>query len=138
MSEPIVKFDPNGKAPIVSYDVPDKTAYDGRNGIELKLPPLNPQDPAAPHEYFNAAASTPPPQRQSFLGQPVSTVEQQVRAALQTGVYDRRFFPNIVIRTNSLRVLASTSVFGSESNEVQEAVSASANNIPAPPLRSLI
>ena len=71
MGEPIVKLDPGGKAPIVSYNVPDKTAYDGRNIIELKLPPLNPDNPDAPHDYFNAAASTAPAQRKSFVGLPV-------------------------------------------------------------------
>jgi hypothetical protein len=111
MGEPIANLDPGGKASIVSYNVPDKTAYDGRNTIEFKLPPLNPDDPEAPHEYFNTAASTPPT-RQTLID--IADIEARVRAALQTGVYDRRIFPNIVTPTNTLRVLAPTSVFGAE------------------------
>jgi hypothetical protein len=38
MSEPLVKLDPAGKPPILSYNVPDSTSYSGRNGIVLELP----------------------------------------------------------------------------------------------------
>lgn len=37
MTEPLVKLDPAGEPPIVSYNVPDSTSYSGRNGIVLDL-----------------------------------------------------------------------------------------------------
>jgi len=112
MSEPIIKLDPGGKAPIVSYNVPDTTAYDGRHVIELKLPPLNADNPDGPHDYFAVPSPLKPEQRDPIAGQPLETIEARVRTALQTGVYDRGLFPNIATPTNSLRVLAPTSIFG--------------------------
>ncbi|MGW7386562.1 hypothetical protein [Streptomyces sp. NPDC054794] len=37
MAEPISKFDPNGKASVLSYNVPEPTSYSGRNIIALDL-----------------------------------------------------------------------------------------------------
>ncbi len=48
--EPMVKLDPNGKAPILSYNVPEPTSYAGRHVVELKFAP----------EIFTAAATTVP------------------------------------------------------------------------------
>jgi len=31
IGEPIIKLDPNGKASIISFNVPDATRYNGRN-----------------------------------------------------------------------------------------------------------
>ena len=33
--EPMIKLEPGGKAPILSYNVPEPTSYSGRNFIEL-------------------------------------------------------------------------------------------------------
>jgi hypothetical protein len=48
--EPMIKLDPGGKAPILSYNVPEPTSYAGRHVVELKFPA----------EIFTAAATTVP------------------------------------------------------------------------------
>src|SRR5688572_29102510 len=37
-SEPMIKLDPSGQAPILSYNVPEPTSYAGRNFIDLGIP----------------------------------------------------------------------------------------------------
>ena len=111
--EPMAKFDPGGKAPIISYNVPDRTAYDGRHIIELALPVFGTDSAGGPASYFNSAAFAPPTDRQQFAGQSIDAIESSVRAAFQTGAFDPKAFPNIATRTNTLRVLAPTSIFGS-------------------------
>src|SRR5262245_35225985 len=44
--EPMIKLEPGGTAPILSYNVPEPTSYTGRHVIELELP----------QEWFNDAA----------------------------------------------------------------------------------
>lgn len=39
MAEPLIRLDPDGRAPLLRYDVPEPTSYSGRNLIELDLPP---------------------------------------------------------------------------------------------------
>ncbi|MBO9598395.1 MAG: hypothetical protein J7559_11340, partial [Cohnella sp.] len=36
--EPMIKLQPGGSAPIISYNVPEPTAYSGRNFIDLAFP----------------------------------------------------------------------------------------------------
>jgi hypothetical protein len=38
MAEPLIKLEPNGTAPVISYNVPERTAQTGRNYIVLELP----------------------------------------------------------------------------------------------------
>lgn len=49
--EPMIKLDPGGVAPILSYNVPEPTSYAGRHVIELQLPA----------NFFTPAASAVPP-----------------------------------------------------------------------------
>ena len=37
VAPPLVSFDPSGAAPLLSYNVPEPTAYAGRSYIELDL-----------------------------------------------------------------------------------------------------
>ena len=38
MSEPVIKLDTQGKASVISYNVPEGTSYSGTNIIELDFP----------------------------------------------------------------------------------------------------
>ncbi|HEV8362250.1 MAG TPA: hypothetical protein VGQ52_01930 [Gemmatimonadaceae bacterium] len=49
--EPMIKLEPGGTAPILSYNVPEPTSYTGRHILELEFPP----------EWFTAAALEVPP-----------------------------------------------------------------------------
>lgn len=52
MAEPMIRLDPNGTAPVLSYNVPEPTSYTGRHVIELEFPA----------EWFtDAAREVPPP-----------------------------------------------------------------------------
>ncbi len=37
-NEPMIKLEPGGKAPILSYNIPEPTSYSGRNFIGLQFP----------------------------------------------------------------------------------------------------
>jgi hypothetical protein len=39
MTEPMIKLEPNGQAPVISYKLPEATSYAGRHYIELDLAP---------------------------------------------------------------------------------------------------
>lgn len=50
MAEPVIKFDTQGKAAVISYNVPEPTSYSGKNVIELVFP----------DEYFTPIAKKVP------------------------------------------------------------------------------
>lgn len=65
---PMIRFDPAGQAPILSYNVPDATSYHGRNLIELEFPedffvpalrakPARPADPPGGKAVKQTAAA---------------------------------------------------------------------------------
>ncbi len=58
-TEPLIKFEPGGKAPVLNYNVPEPTAYSGRNFIALDFSadyfkpnaferPIRPDEPTKP------------------------------------------------------------------------------------------
>ncbi|GHE62902.1 hypothetical protein GCM10018785_34810 [Streptomyces longispororuber] len=82
MGEPISKFDPAGKASILSYNVPEPTSYTGRNIIAFDLAgPLT--------DWFVGAAFKAPERNSSFA----AVTPEQVAEALRTG--DLKMFPGI-------------------------------------------
>lgn len=93
--EPMIKLEPGGKAPILSYNVPEPTSYTGRNLIELKFP----------QEYFKPALSaelkksalTP------LVGLEFSALQTAVASAMKTGFADKKIFPNVRTMTGTLR-----------------------------------
>ena len=40
-NEPMIRLEPTGTAPVISYDVPESTSYAGPNFIDLQLPGNN-------------------------------------------------------------------------------------------------
>ncbi|MFF4403238.1 hypothetical protein ACFY2W_26985 [Streptomyces sp. NPDC001262] len=89
MGEPITKFDPNGKASILSYNVPEPTSYSGRSIIALELTgPLS--------DWFVPAAFAPPSRTAGVQpGVPAAApvTADQVATSLRTG--DLSMFPGI-------------------------------------------
>ncbi len=86
MSEPIIKLDSNGKATVISYNVPEPTSYTGRNVIELEFD----------EDIFTDLAKSVPEGRQADLS--TDDVEAAIEAAEETGVMDEAVFPNVAIR----------------------------------------
>jgi hypothetical protein len=120
MTDPMMQLDPNGKAPILSYNVPEPTSYSGRNGIALVLD-------GTPNDWFieQATASAQTAGR-TPIGELAEVTTSEVADALRTG--NAKIFPSIaapsathaglfhaqtsVQRSNGLLDAATTSVLG--------------------------
>ncbi|WP_435218305.1 hypothetical protein [Streptomyces sp. bgisy034] len=83
MAEPITKFDPSGKAAVLSYNVPEPTSYSGRNIIAL--------DVSNPKEWFLDSAFKGPERTPPQTLRQLAAVD--VAAMLRTG--DLKTFPGI-------------------------------------------
>ncbi|MFF5180045.1 hypothetical protein ACFY2Q_18645 [Micromonospora sp. NPDC000316] len=79
---PLVALESGGEATVLSYNVPEPTAYPGRNLIDL------PFDAS----YFTATAAQAP-DRVDLAGRPLGEVVGVVRDSLSTGYLDPRVFP---------------------------------------------
>ena len=77
-SAPLVQLEAGGAAPVLRYDIPEPTAYDGKNLIEL----------AFEEDVFNDAARQMPTfgGLNSLQGKPVDVVKAAVQGFLRTGV----------------------------------------------------
>lgn len=97
--EPMIKLDPEGRAPILSYSLPEPTSYSGRNFIELIYP----------EDYFKPELRKPPP-RTPTAGQDPSVLTSAVATAMKNGLADRKLFPNLGGRGAPVRFVDSSSV----------------------------
>ncbi|WCN78928.1 hypothetical protein [Micromonospora sp. LH3U1] len=79
---PLVALETGGVATVLSYNVPEPTAYPGRNLIDL------PFDAS----YFTSAVAQAP-DRLTLEGRPIGEVIGIVRDSLTTGYLDPRVFP---------------------------------------------
>ena len=82
MSEPIIKMDAEGKASVISYNVPEPTSYSGRNIIELEFN----------ENIFTAAAKTVPSNRQTPPTE--EALSEALDNARNLGVIDTGILPN--------------------------------------------
>jgi len=85
--EPMIKLEPGGTAPILSYNVPEPTSYAGRNFIELDFDAT----------YFKDSVKQRPPssERTPIGDMSGSAAEAAVVNALSTGFADTSLFPTI-------------------------------------------
>jgi hypothetical protein len=90
-SEPLVRLgSDSGKAPVISYNVPEPTSYSGRNFIELKF-----ENDKKTRQMFKAEVL-----RAIDRSQRVQTFRQgitleQVEAAMKNGFYSKQIFPHV-------------------------------------------
>lgn len=97
MSEkPLITLDPKGKAPIISYNIPEPTSYVGRNFIELDFP----------SNYFMSSATK--------LGQRIGNrnpalIKAAVANALKKGMFDSSFFGRVRLSSDKIKKLKKTS-----------------------------
>jgi len=87
MADPMLKLDPQGKAPILSYNVPEPTSYSGRNGIVLDF------GDEPPEKIFTDAALKPPGDARTPIDKLTAVPADSVAEALRVG--DPKMFPNI-------------------------------------------
>jgi hypothetical protein len=98
---PLMAFDPAGKAPILSYNVPEPTQYTGRNMVFLEFD----------QDVFSGAAHEPPGESERMpLAKLRDLKDDVVLTKLRVG--DRSVFPNIVspAATHSVLFSAQTQV----------------------------
>lgn len=86
MADPMMQLDPQGKAPLLSYNVAEPTSYTGRSGIALELP-------GSPQDWFVEAAANDGGDGRIPIDQLQNATPGQVAEALRTG--DERIFPSI-------------------------------------------
>lgn len=82
MAEPIAEMDTQGKASVISYNVPEPTSYSGSHLIELIFP----------ESYFNAAAKKIPEGRKVKVSD--SELDKAVNTGFTTGFFRPDMFPN--------------------------------------------
>lgn len=96
MAEPLIVLEPGGKAPFLSYNIPEPTSYSGRNYIELDYPAAVFTEKAFERPADSVRAPLPDIDPATM----VATVE----AAMHSGFADRRLFPNVRLRRGDLRL----------------------------------
>ncbi|MDN4523969.1 hypothetical protein [Fictibacillus fluitans] len=99
--EPMIKLQPDGKAPILSYNVPEPTKYSGRNYIELEIP----------SEYF----------KEHTKKKPEKTVKNKVQELDPTVLKDRigRLIKGVGFEPELLK---NNDLINSDSNPIMEFV----------------
>ena len=97
-NEPMIKLEPGGKPPILSYNVPEPTSYSGTNLIELEQ---------FGDDYFKPAMKEKPPKtvRTPLKDLDFATSRSAVLSSMKTGFSDRKLFPNIKTTTGTLRIM---------------------------------
>lgn len=95
--DPMIRLEEGGKAPVISYNVPEPTSYSGRNMIEI---PVN-------ENYFKPALRRPPSsatQRRRLRGDR-DQLSSSVETALKSGFSSPSLMPNAVLKTPRLRMV---------------------------------
>ncbi|GJM42170.1 MAG: hypothetical protein DHS20C20_24520 [Ardenticatenaceae bacterium] len=98
--EPLIKLDPGGKAPILSYNVPEPTTYAGRNFIELDI--LDENEDSA-DVYLPKAFELPKEERDTVADLNINEIQSTVATAMRTGFANKKLFPNIQLTSGTLR-----------------------------------
>jgi hypothetical protein len=96
-NEPLIKLEPGGKAPILSYNIPEPTSYSGQNFIELEFPDT----------YFQPGTMEKPSEavRTPLKNMDYSTLVSTLRAGMKAGFIDSKLFPNVRVTTGALRLV---------------------------------
>lgn len=85
--EPMIKLEPSGIAPVISYNVPEPTSYSGRNFIDLQLGAsyFKPTPPAGGSSLNASAASLASgPDATDALASLIMEAASPERAAVET------------------------------------------------------
>lgn len=98
--KPLIRLDPGGTAPVLSYDVPEPSVYFGSNFIELEYE----------QEVFTRSARQRPPKEVRppiFEILPIFEDEElvaEIQRGLAANLADPRLFPNARVRSGTLRI----------------------------------
>ncbi len=93
-NEPMIKLEPGGKAPILSYNVPEPTSYSGKNYIEFDFT----------QDYFKPNTSKKPQKtlRGAIKNLDYSSIKDRVTSAMKVGFYDPELFSKIKLHSTGI------------------------------------
>lgn len=96
-NEPLIKLEPGGKAPVLSYNIPEPTSYSGQNFIELEFPDT----------YFQPSTMEKPSEtvRTPLKNMDYSALVSTLRAGMKAGFTDSKLFPNVRVNAGALRLV---------------------------------
>jgi hypothetical protein len=97
--EPLIRLEPGGQAPILTYNLPEPAIYFGTNFIELDYD----------DDFFtDDAKKVPPPEIRPPLRDIVSidrsTLVSAIKTNMKTSFADPKLFPNIRVSSGTLRL----------------------------------
>jgi hypothetical protein len=89
VTDPLIQLEAGGIAPVLRYDIPEPTSYEGKNLIELDLGA----------DVFSATASEmPSAEAEEKLSElPLESVKAELSGYLRTGVSSRAELPDLPI-----------------------------------------
>lgn len=119
--EPMIKLDPNGTAPILSYNVPEPTSYSGRNFIELKFNDKDEEHDKYFKEPFrkkNAPSTSKSTNKTMSKNVDTQTLRSSVLSSMKAGFNNSSFFSNAKSGGSSLYLAKKKDTEG-ESYEVR-------------------
>jgi hypothetical protein len=101
-TEPLIQLEPGGKAPILSYDLPEPSIYFGRNFIELDYD----------DSFFTAKAKKGPPADvrsplQNIASLDRNTLVSAIKTNMKASFADHKLFPNVRVSSGTLRLIQS-------------------------------
>lgn len=100
--EPLIKLEPGGKAPVLSYDIPEPTIYDGDNLIELDFL----QEEEELEDYFQPTAFEKPEDARTPVKElDIDALKSSVLTAMKAGFADRKLFPNAQPTSGAFRFI---------------------------------
>lgn len=114
-NEPMIKLDPHGKPPILSYNVPEPTSYVGKNFIELHFDDND--------DLFKPEFKKLPETPQTPAPMDTSSVRSTVVRSMKTGFADSKIFSGNV---SNLLMLKTTGKETEEKMELKPSVAVSA------------
>lgn len=104
-NEPLIRLEPGGKAPILTYNLPEPSIYFSRNFIELDYDDdfFTQEAKEKPPEAVRPTPPAVPP-----VGITYDTLISEVKGAMRTGFADSRLFPNARVMSGTLRFVESS------------------------------
>jgi hypothetical protein len=93
--DPMIRLEPGGRAPILSYNVPEPTSYSGKHLIELDLS----------EDYFKVGVKKRPSEavRAPIGSMDPSTIKSVVMSGMKSGFSDSKLFPNARTTASNVR-----------------------------------
>jgi hypothetical protein len=132
-NQPLIRLDPNGTAPILSYNLPEPSIYFGRNFIELDYDDT----------FFTPKAKkTPSPDvrvpLRDLSGLDRDALLARIRGSMAASFADTKLFPNARVSGGSLRIVEAEGVAPANVRTVSQPLGIRVNVISTLPAGHLV